>query len=336
MLTGTEHPRGKGRDDIEASRSDSPSLSAIVKHCKPPIAGVPPAVVLPEPIFNVPFYPGQDGGFLGPAADPWRLTCDPSAADFRINELKLPDDVPLDRMGARRNLLQAVRRQFDHAAGGPAEARYGRFAEEAFGLVCGNRVTAAFELNAEPTALRDRYGRHKFGQGCLLARRLIEAGVRLVQLNWHREPNDDTPMWDAHWRIDENLKTKLMPPMDQGYTALLEDLETRGLLTETLVVWMGEFGRTPKLEYIAGHPQPGRNHWGNCFSIALCGAGIRGGQVYGASDKDGAYPSRGPVTPPDLTGTLFELLGIPVETAIHDHLGRPHALSRGRVIEQLF
>jgi len=142
-------------------------------------------------------------------------------------------------------------------------------------------------------------------------------------------------MWDFHWRLVENLKAK-MPPMDQGYTALLEDLDARGLLSETLVIWMGEFGRTPKLEYIKPHPEPGRNHWGHCFSGALAGAGIRGGQVYGASDKDGAHPRSEPVTAPDLTATLFSALGLAPDTEIRDRLGRPHPISRGRVLTQLW
>jgi hypothetical protein len=335
MFTGVDHPRGKGRDDIEASRNDWPSFCAVVKRLKPPTPGVPTSVILPEPIFKVPFYPGQDAGFLGPDAEPWRVTCDPSAPDFTIGELTMPADVPLTRLEGRHGLLDAVSRGFDAAQRGPAPARHDRFTAEAFGLISGNHVRSAFDLGREPEKLRDRYGRHKFGQGCLLARRLIEAGVSLVQLNWHRDTGDETPMWDFHWSLVANLKAK-MPPMDQGYTALLEDLDARGLLSETLVIWMGEFGRTPKLEFIKPHPEPGRNHWGNCFSGALAGAGVRGGQVFGASDKDGAFPHSDPVTAPDLTATLFSVLGISPETEIRDRLGRPHPISRGRVLTQLW
>jgi len=143
-------------------------------------------------------------------------------------------------------------------------------------------------------------------------------------------------MWDAHWKLEENLKKKLMPPMDQAYPVLLEDLQQRGLLDQTLVVWMGEFGRTPKLEYVKPHPTVGRNHWGNCFSIALAGAGVRGGVVHGASDRDGAYPRAFPVEPCDLTATLFHLMGIAPETEIRDSVNRPHPISRGRVLQRLF
>jgi hypothetical protein len=335
MLTGVDHPRGKGRDDIEASRNDWPSLSAVVKRFKPSVRGTPTAVVLPEPIFNVPFYPGQDAGFLGPDAEPWRVSCDPSAPNFTIGELTMPADVSLARLGGRHGLLDAVGRRLDAAQRGPVQARHDRFTAEAFALISGNRVRTAFDLGREAPAVRDRYGRHKFGQGCLLARRLIEAGVTFVQLNWHRDTGDETPMWDFHWRLEENLKAK-MPPMDQGYTALLDDLDGRGLLSETLVVWVGEFGRTPKLEYIKPHPQPGRNHWGHCFSMALAGAGVRGGQVYGASDKDGGHPRSDAVTPADLTATLFSALGLSPDSEIRDRLGRPHPISRGRVLTQLW
>jgi hypothetical protein len=335
MLTGNEHPLGKGRDDVIASRNDWPSLAAVVKRFVTPPPGVPAAVVLPEPFFNVPIYPGQDAGFLGSEWDPWRLTCDPTAKDFHLPELALPAEVPQTRLRGRQTLLGKLERQRDPASRGPAPARFHSQASEAHKLLSGERLRRVFDLGQEPAALRERYGRHKFGQCCLLARRLVEAGTTLVQVNWHREPNDDTPMWDAHWRLEENLKSK-MPPMDAGYVALLEDLDARGLLSETLVVWMGEFGRTPKLEYVKPHPAPGRNHWGGCFSVVLAGAGVRGGQVWGASDKEGAFPKEGAVRPADLTATLFSSLGIDPGGEIRDRLGRPHPISRGRALTQLY
>lgn len=334
MLTGNLHPLGKGRDDVVASRNDWPVLGAIVKRFKPARPGIPTAVTLPEPIFNVPFYPGQDAGFLGPEWDPWRLGCDPSAVNYQIPELVMPAEISGERLGQRRHLLERVGQALDQKY--LPLTRFHSHTVQAFDLLTGPGARRAFNLSIEPPALRDRYGRHKFGQGCLLARRLVEAGVALVQVNWHREANDDTPMWDAHWRLEENLKSKLMPPMDQGVAALLEDLDARGLLDETLVVWMGEFGRTPKLEYVAPHPAPGRNHWGHVFSLALAGAGIRGGQVYGASDKIGGYPKDGAVSPADLTATLFHCLGLAPGTEIRDRLDRPQPISRGQVLERLF
>ena len=180
--------------------------------------------------------------------------------------------------------------------------------------------------------MRDRYGRHQFGQSVLLARRLVEAGVSLVRVNWTRIKgalNNGT--WDTHGKNTEALKTALMPRMDQAYSALLEDLEDRGLLNDTLVVWMGEFGRTPKINGAAG-----RDHWGHVFSVALAGGGVRGGVVHGASDRIGGHPKDGRVLPQDLTATIFHCLGIAPHTEIHDALDRPVPISRGEVIRQIF
>ncbi len=177
--------------------------------------------------------------------------------------------------------------------------------------------------------MRDRYGRSRFAQSCLLARRLVESGVALVQVNWTRIkglPNQGG--WDTHQKHNEALKTFLMPMMDQAYSALLEDLDARGLLDETLVVWFGEFGRTPRFNGAAG-----RDHWGQVFSLALAGGGIRGGVVHGASDRNGAYPAAGVVEACDLHATIFHCLGYRPDAEIHDSLNRPIPLSRGRAIE---
>ena len=166
-----------------------------------------------------------------------------------------------------------------------------------------------------------------------MARRLVEAGVTLVQVNWFRGPDepDDNPCWDSHTKESERLKTVLVPPMDQAYSALVEDLSLRGMLDETLVVCMAEFGRSPKM-----NPAGGRDHWGYVYSLALAGGGIRGGQVYGASDKTGGHPKDGRVQPQDLTATIFHCLGFRPETEIHDTLGRPLPISRGEIIRQVF
>lgn len=336
MMTGRLHPLGKGRDDVVASPSDAPCLGAIVNRLRPGRPGVPTAVTIPEPFFNVPFYPGQDAGFLGHEWHPWRLTCDPSATDFKVPEFVLPAEVPATRLASRRDLMTLVNHEFDRLERSQASVRHERNTRQVYDLLLGNRCRRAFDLSLESPALRDRYGRHKFGQGCLLARRLIEAGVTLVQVNWHRETNEDNPMWDAHANLEPRLKEALMPPMDRGYSALLEDLHQRGLLDETLVVWMGEFGRTPKLETIRPPQGPGRNHWGDVFSAALAGGGIRGGQVFGASDKIGGYPKDGPVGPADLSATVFHCLGLSPDALIRDRLDRPLPISTGSALEQLF
>ncbi len=203
---------------------------------------------------------------------------------------------------------------------------------QAFELLTSPPARAAMQLDREPAAARDRYGRTQFGESVLLARRLIEAGVGLVQVNWYRsaEEPQDTPCWDSHTREVQRLKTVLAPQFDQAYSALLGDLVDRGMLDDTLVVCMSEFGRTPKINASAG-----RDHWGNVFSLALAGGGIRGGHVHGASDAIGGEPKDGVVRPPDLLATLFHCLGHSPSTELHDALGRPFPISRGEPVREI-
>ncbi|HET6576525.1 MAG TPA: DUF1501 domain-containing protein, partial [Fimbriiglobus sp.] len=188
---------------------------------------------------------------------------------------------------------------------------------------------AAFDLSREPPALRDRYGRHTHGQSCLLARRLIEAGVRLVCVNW---PDDGKTFWDTHGNNFNGLKDRLMPPADRGFAALLDDLTQRGLLDETLVVWVGEFGRAPKITRASA----GREHWPRCYSAVLAGGGVRGGAVYGASDRIGALPAADPVSPADLTATVYHALGVDPASPTTDRLGRVLTLTMGSPLRSLF
>jgi hypothetical protein len=292
-------------------------------------------VTLPEPIVNNPndSWPGQTAGFLGRAWDPWLLTCDPSKPNFALNEVAPSPDVPALRFDERRSLLDQVNRHTDRLAAGNV-GRYGANVQQAFDLLADKTARRAFDLTAEPDRVRDRYGREKFGQSCLLARRLIEAGVRLVQVNWPREPGDTNagnPLWDTHSKNAERLKNVLMPQMDRGYSALLEDLAHRGLLEETLVVWAGEFGRTPRINGAGG-----RDHWGRVFPAVLAGGGVKGGQILGASDRIGSDPVDGRTRPEELTATIFHALGIEPDAEILDPLGRPHPVSRGQVIRRVF
>jgi hypothetical protein len=205
-------------------------------------------------------------------------------------------------------------------------------AEQAFNVLNSNDSRQAFQLDRESAEMRDRYGRNQFGQSVLLGRRLVEAGVSLVQVNWYRgadEPSD-APCWDSHAREAERLKTVLAPPADQAMSALIHDLEQRGMLDDTLVVCMAEFGRTPRFNGAGG-----RDHWGHVYSVAMAGGGIKGGVVHGSSDAIGAYPASGRVQPQDLTATIFHCLGLNPESEIHDTLGRPIPISRGDVIQQI-
>jgi hypothetical protein len=334
MLTGTPHQPTNSENSKPGAPNDWPCLGAVVKHLRPG-GQLPATVTLPEHLWNTGgiSWPGQNAGWLGRKADPWLLTCDPSRPNFQVPALGLPGEVPPLRFRGRQALLARVNRHLDALDRDGAVARYDAQSRQAFDLLRSPRARQAFDLGREPAALRDRYGRTRFGQSVLLARRLVEAGVGLVQVNWTRTAQDtnDNPVWDTHSKNSERLKTALMPPMDQAYSALLQDLHQRGLLDETLVVWMGEFGRTPKI-----NPRGGRDHWGHVFSVALAGGGVRGGQVHGASDRVGGRPREGRVTPQDLTATLFHCLGYRPHAELHDAFGRPFPISRGQVLRQVF
>jgi arylsulfatase A-like enzyme len=188
-------------------------------------------------------------------------------------------------------------------------------------------VRRAFELDREPDRVREQYGNHLFGQGCLLARRLLETGVPLATVYWHYEGPDDSPVWDTHENNFRHLRQRLMPPTDQAFAALLEDLGQRGLLEDTLVLCWGEFGRSPRV-----NKQGGREHWPQVQSVVLAGAGVRGGSVYGASDRDGGFPADKPVTPADLAATVLHLLGVPAEMELRDRTGRPLPACTGKPV----
>ena len=213
-----------------------------------------------------------------------------------------------------------------------ALATYDRQQQQAFDILLSAQSGGAVQLDQEPARIRDRYGRSPFGQSVLLARRLVEAGVALVQVNWYRGPDEpsDNPCWDSHTNESQRLKNVLMPPMDQAFAGLLDDLSQRGMLDETLVVCMAEFGRTPRFNGRAG-----RDHWGPVFSVALAGGGIKGGVVHGSSDAIGAQPAEGRVPPQDITATILHCLGISPHHELRDRLGRPIAACTGEVIRQI-
>jgi hypothetical protein len=265
-------------------------------------------------------------------ADPWLITCDPNKADFRVPDIALPADIPVERFAQRRDFLNALNRRLDQAQSQAVLHRWSTWQSKAVELLQTPAAQMAFALDREPDSVRDRYGRNRFGQSVLLARRMIEAGVSFVQVNWTRWENDEdvAPAWDSHAKHNERIKNALMPPMDQAYSALLEDLDNRGLLDETLVVWVGEFGRTPRFNAAGG-----RDHWGHVFSGALAGGGVRGGTVYGASDRQGAYPLEGRVEPQDLAATIFHCLGFAPSTELKDRFGRPLAISNGTPIQAI-
>jgi hypothetical protein len=335
MLTGYPHQPTNVENANPGPPNNYPTLGAYVQQLRKTSAtGLPAAVRLPQRIFNTDgsVWPGQDAGLLGRASDPWLLRCEPTAAQYRIPEFSLSADVPLSRLEGRHDLLGKVNERFDAAERSGLLGHYDAQTRQAFDLLRSESSRRAFDLAREPERTREQYGRSPFGQSVLLARRLVEAGVSLVQVNWFRGPDEpsDNPCWDSHTKESERLKKVLVPPTDQAFAALLDDLSARGMLDETLVVCLAEFGRSPKMNGAGG-----RDHWGHVFSVALAGGGVRGGQVYGASDKVGGQPKEGRVLPQDLSATIFHCLGYHPDTEVRDKLGRPLPLSRGQVIRQV-
>ncbi|HJT78695.1 MAG TPA: DUF1501 domain-containing protein, partial [Gemmataceae bacterium] len=334
MLTGVPHVPMNFENANPGPPNDWPNLGAVLRRLRGDRAGLPAAVRLPMRIFNTDgsVWPGQDAGFLGHSADPWLFHCNPGAPHFRIPEFTLTADMPPARLADRATLLARLDRAFGGADRSGSFAQHDRQSQQAFDLLRSARGRGAFELEREPEAVRERYGRHPFGQSVLLARRLVEAGVALVQVNWFRSPDEpsDNPCWDSHTKESERLRTVLAPPTDQAFSALLEDLHQRGQLDETLVVCMAEFGRSPRINKAAG-----RDHWGHVFSVALAGGGVRGGQVYGASDSHGAQPKENRVQPQDLTATILHCLGYEPDSQIVNREGRPLPASRGRVLHEI-
>jgi hypothetical protein len=326
-LTGRTPPGG----DQELLQDDArsfPCLGAAVTAALADPTAILPQVALPHVMYNVVQLPGQRAGFLGGAYDPLHVTCDPNAADYRIPDLELPAGLTPARLEHRQSLLRLVdgqRRAAERLPGGPDP-----FYERAFTLLGSDRVRAAFDIGREDPRTRERYGRHVHGQSVLLARRLVEAGVRFVTV-YDRVHNGQDANWDSHAQVFARHRDHLLPPADQALSALVEDLEQRGLLASTLVVALGEFGRTPQI-----NAQGGRDHWPDCFSVALAGGGVRGGSVYGESDAWGAFPAADPATPADLAATLFWRFGIDPAAEIRDRTGRPFRLADGEPLRALF
>lgn len=334
MLTGRPHVPMNAENANPGPPNDWPNWGSVVQRLSAPRGHLPSAVRLPNHIFNTDgsIWPGQDGGMLGRGQDPWLFRCQPHAADYRITEFQLPDGMSLDRLAARRDLVRLFDEQAEAAERLARSRVFGEQQQRAYGVLASAASRGAFDLAAEDPATRQRYGMSPFGQSCLLARKLIEADVRLVQVNWFRGPDEppENPCWDSHTNETKRLREVLVPPTDQGFSALLDDLSERGLLDETLIVCMAEFGRTPKFNARAG-----RDHWGPVFSVALAGGGIRGGVIHGASDALGAYPRSGLVRPEDLTATMFHCLGLPPETEFFDNQNRAFPISRGQVIQSI-
>jgi hypothetical protein len=300
-----------------------------------------PCAALPFVYRNVVEVPCQGAGFLGSAYNPFWIEGDPANRAYRSEMLSLPGDLPPDRLHQRRALLESVQ-----SPNHPAGQQLRRFADRAYQLLESPTLRRALDLTQESNRTRERYGyyppiraydqgggglghgREIRGQNLLLARRLVEAGVPFVTINDYKQQGQN---WDAHATGFQEHRHYLLPPFDQGMSALIEDLDARGLLDSTLVIAVGEFGRTPRINANAG-----RDHWPDCYTVFLAGGGVRGGYVHGASDRIGAYPALDPVTPADLAATIFWRFGIDPATEIHDLTGRPYRLADGDPLRCLF
>jgi len=356
MLSGrTPLPPGFKKRDPQPT--DWPALAAVAGAATRPRNNLPPAVILPDKLVQNDarnLVPGQFGGVLGRRRDPWFIEAsayDPSSygaypefgfdhqqrpqqsqtRQFRAPELFLPEGFGVDRLGRRMDLLQTIdaqRRDLENLA---SVRDFDRYRQGAVSLLSGKDVRDAFDVQQAAPRVLDRYGRNSFGWSLLMARRLIEAGVNLVQVNLG---NNET--WDTHGNAFPHLKNNLFPPTDKALSALLDDLQDSGLLDSTLIVMAGEFGRTPKITYSPPeYKLPGRDHWGPCQTVFFAGGGIEGGRVVGASDKIGAYPTVSPQSPENMAATIFHSLGIPETMMLTDELDRPHHVYYGEPIPGL-
>jgi hypothetical protein len=327
LLTGAPMPNQRGSDlDNVLSRRDWPSYAAGLNFVHPRHDGIPSGVTLPHALIEGPLtWPGQHAGFLGAAHDPMLVTQDPNSPNFRMDELSLPADADMARVSERARLLDYV-----GSSTGPGEG-FRRHQQLALEVLASGRVATAFQMNREPAQVRDRYGRNLFGQSLLLSRRLVQAGVPVIQANM-----GIVQTWDTHSDNWGRLKNRLLPWLDQGLAALVDDLQAQGLFDETLIVVMGEFGRTPRISNLPGSNDPGRDHWAQAYSGLFAGAGVRGGQLIGRTDRVGSYPATSPFTPFDVGATVYEALGVDADAEIRDSVGRPMKLTTGTPMHTLF
>lgn len=322
---------------IHDSRRDWPSLGSVVTALRPVDSGLPTSIHMPVRMTNqgMPFS-GESAGMLGGRYDPWLISGDPNSPAFSVPDLMPMPGLTLDRIGHRRRILEEVDRYRRDLDRDPLIGKLDAVNQRAFEITTSSATRHAFDLAQEPDGLRDRYGRHLYGQTLLLARRLVESGIRFVQANMG-------PMNSWDWHNDEdNYIARQIPPWDQAFSTLLADLEERGLLKETLVLAMSEMGRNPILGRAvtgaamnAANPG-GRNHWQNCWSMALAGGGIRGGRVVGQSDEVAGFPDGEAFYPNDIAATVYHALGIDPRSELADYEGRPLVINDGTPIHRLF
>lgn len=329
-LTGRPTPLPRGGSDLDRveSRNDFPNFASALDLIRPREDGMPSGVSLPNYLIEGPLtWPGQHAGFLGARHDPWQVQGDPNEENFRMQSLAMREGINSMRLKSRNQLLEDLGRGLT----GVQTSAFRDHQQIAYNLLASGKLTEAFEMDRESPQTRDRYGRNKFGQSLLLSRRLIECGVPIVQATM-----GIVQTWDTHVDNWGKLKNTLLPQLDLGLAALMDDLLASNLLEQTLVIVMGEFGRTPKVSTLPGQTIPGRDHWAHAYSGLFAGAGVAGGQVLGQTDGQAAYPVTRTWSPADICSTVFNALGVDSEAIILDPLQRPHHLLNGTVISNLY
>lgn len=336
MFTGV-NPGSDNAGQLRPNPNNPPALgSLMVRLAGSQNSPVPPFVMLPARLNDQGSnFWGQTGGWLGSSTDPLLIAQDPNSPDFRVDGFEQQQGVSPQRLSQRQNLLSVL----DQTPLGQETSVQSMdfFQQQAFDLIASGRGQTAFNLEAEPDSVRERYGRNPFGQGCLLARRLIEAGARVVTVSDCTSSGHH--IWDTHQGNFTKLRNELLPKLDLAYTALLEDLLARGMLQDTVVYLGGEFGRTPRIGQGgfsgAGASRDGRDHYPNCFPGIITGGHVRPGMVYGQSDSKAAYPSRDPVTLEDLAATLFAAMGLDPHGTVYTPENRPMPVSHGRPVQAI-
>ena len=327
-LTG--HDRGEQGGGFKPT--DNPPPGAVAAHLRPTPVDTVPYVSLPYKTkegAKGPPQPGFYGGWMGQGFDPLWILKDPNAKDFSVPEFSLNQDISTERLEKRASLLSRYNDRLTENIQSRPFAAIDRFQQQAFDILTSRTVQSAFRIQEEKESTRERYGRNIYGQSVLLARRLVEAGTRVVTVSWAPDAN---ATWDTHGGNFKKLKNTLLPQFDASCSSLLQDLHERGMLERTLVAVLGDFGRTPKINKNDG----GRDHWNFCYSIMLAGGGIRPGFVYGASDRTGAFPNDKPTTPSDIIATIYRLLGIDHQRELYDRFDRPHQIvTKGNVVHDL-
>jgi hypothetical protein len=342
MLTGYPPDRVSPSGQLEPpSPADFPTAGSHVSKLKPPKEAVLPFVELPRPLQESGIIgKGGAAGFLGKAFDPYRLYQDPAKA-IKLDDLSLRKEVPPERLKDRFELLKGINGSMKDLEKALNEQAIDEYYGKAFDLVLGGKARDAFDLEKEPEKMRDRYGLTTFGQSLLMARRLIEAGTKFVQVNWPSvaNGNPEVDSWDTHAANFSPLKNLHCPKLDRGLSALLQDMDGRGLLKETLVVAIGEFGRSPRMGVSTSgntNSPDGRDHWPYCYSAIVAGCGIGSGVQYGESDQTASSPKEKPVHPNDLLATIYYALGIDPDMEIRNHLNQPRELVKGKIVADLW